>query len=67
MVTLLLTSGASNLTGWQLQKNMDLCQHNNWTQFISLQLGHYSQIIFYNQKTRNAFNFSARESNESRI
>ena len=46
MVTLLLTSGASNLTGWQLQKCMDLCQHNNWTQFISLQVSHYGQIIF---------------------
>lgn len=30
--------GCSNLTGWQLQKTLDLCRQHGWTKWISLQV-----------------------------
>ena len=30
--------GASNVTGWQLQKIVDLCQLRGWNKWISLQV-----------------------------
>ena len=30
--------GASNLTGWQMQKIIDISKQNDWVPFISLQV-----------------------------
>ena len=43
--------GASNLTGWQMQKIVEISKQNNWVSWISLQVSvyHFMQLFTGNE------------------